>query len=72
MIIQNKKPLIINHNSYLSSSKGLLGHDEVEVLKADLISIGSSTLKHFFQFFGAHCLSQLLSDAPQIMDADGL
>ena len=75
MIIENKKPLIISHSGYAKgylSSKGLLGHDEVEVLEADLVSVGGSTLEHFLQFFGAHCLSQLLSNASQIMDADGL
>jgi hypothetical protein len=75
LIIENKKPLIISHSGYAKgylSSKGLLGHDEVEVLKADLVSVGGSTLEHFLQFFGAHSLSQLLGDASQIMDADGL
>ena len=70
-ILENKKPLINSKNGGLSS-EGLLSHDEVEIFEADLVSVGGSTLEHFLQFFGAHSLSQLLGDASQIMDADGL
>lgn len=45
------------------SSEGLLGHDKVEVLEANLVAAGGCALMHFLQFLGTHCLVQLLCHA---------
>jgi hypothetical protein len=54
----------------LSSSEGLLGHDEVEVLEGDLLTVGGCALKHFFQFLRAHGLSELLGYTAKVMKVD--
>ena len=52
------------------SSEGLLGHDEVEVLEGDLLTVGGSTLKHFLQFLCAHGLTELLGDTAEVVQVD--
>ena len=54
----------------LSSSEGLLGHDEVEVLEGDLLTVGGCALKHFFQFLRAHGLTELLGDTAEVVQVD--
>ena len=54
----------------LSSSEGLLGHDEVEVLEGDLLTVGGSALKHFLQFLRAHGLAELLGDTAEVVQVD--
>jgi len=52
------------------SSKGLLCHNEIEIIKCDFFSIWSCSFKHFFELIGRHRFSELFRNPAQIMDID--
>ncbi len=49
-------------------SESLFSHDVVEIFSRNLSSITGSSLQHFIELSGIHCLSQLLRDSFYVAD----
>ena len=53
------------------SGEGLLRHDEVEVIEANLLAVAGGTLEHFLEFIRTHGLAELLGHAAEVVNVDG-
>jgi hypothetical protein len=61
----------MNSTYIKSKSKGLLGHDVIEVLARDLASIGGGSLQHLFKLLNSHSLSKFLCNSLDVVCIDG-
>jgi hypothetical protein len=53
------------------SSKGLLGHNVVEILTRDLPAIRRGPLQHFLELLDIHGLSKFLGNSADVIGVDG-
>jgi hypothetical protein len=51
-------------------SKGLFGHDIIEIFSGNFSSVGGGSLEHFLQLSDTHSLAQLLGNSLDIVYID--